>query len=81
MIIFTNDRKLFIFNIPVLAGKRLKMSESATFLGIILDRKLKWSRNIDERVRKTCNSVFVCKKYISRQEFAIGFTLLLHVLY
>ena len=64
LMLFTNEHKLPIFKTPALAGETLKISEYAKYLGVILDRKLNWSRNLNERIKKANNALYICKKCI-----------------
>ena len=47
---FINSIELPAFKLPKLNGTSLTLSTQAKFLGIILDRKLNWNLNIDERL-------------------------------
>ena len=47
-------------------GKKLELSQSAKYLGLILDSKLNWKANIEERRKKAYNALYACKKCIGR---------------
>lgn len=64
LVLFTTEHKLPSFKMPVLAGESLKLSDHARYLGVILDRKMNWSRNVDERIKKANNALYICKKCI-----------------
>jgi len=56
LMLFTKKTKILNFNLPRLNGQRLKLSHKAKYLGVILDPKLSWKLNIEERVRKACTA-------------------------
>ena len=49
---------------PSLNGFKLRFQEEAKYLGLVLDRKLSWKRNTEERVRKATTALYTCKKAI-----------------
>ena len=53
--------------LPELNGIKLKISESAKYLGIILDRKLQWNLNSADRINKATIALFACKKAIDKR--------------
>ena len=52
IVLFTRRTKIPEFRRPRLNGITLSLSSEAKYLGIILDSKLSWKRNIEERTRK-----------------------------
>ena len=42
------------------AGKKLEAKGSAKYLGVILDRKLKWNENLEEKIRKFHAAFWLC---------------------
>lgn len=54
-------------NLPSISGTKLTLSKSAKYLGIILDTTLNWFPNIEERVKKSLNAFYACKKAIGRK--------------
>lgn len=57
----TDMRDLTIDGIP------LKMNSKANFLGVILDSKLTWKDNMENRVKKATNALYVCKKSFGKR--------------
>ncbi|KAH8338612.1 hypothetical protein KR074_001173, partial [Drosophila pseudoananassae] len=43
----------------------LSLSDSAKYLGIMLDRKLDWKSNIMDRANKATIALYTCRKAIS----------------
>jgi len=60
--VFTKKTKIPIFKLPRLNGPLLKLSYRAEYLGVILDPKLSWKLNIEERIRKACIAYYSCKR-------------------
>lgn len=48
-------------------GLHIPFSEKAKYLGIILDRKLNWNLNLDERIRKAQVAWYTCKGCIGKK--------------
>lgn len=66
LVLFTRNTRLMEFRLPRLDGIELKLSESAKYLGIILDKKLNWNKNLEERRKKAYNALYGCKKCIGK---------------
>lgn len=64
LVLFTNKRVIPNFRLPTLDGVTLKLSDSAKFLGTILDSKLNWKNNIIARVKKAYAAFYSCQKII-----------------
>jgi hypothetical protein len=45
----------------------LRFSESAKYLGVILDAKLTWKKQVDARVRKARNMMWACRRVCGRR--------------
>lgn len=67
LILFTRRHKIPFFKLPEIGGQPLKLKESARYLGLILDRKLLWRENIEERVRKATVALYTCRKAIGKR--------------
>ena len=53
--------------IPLVArGTPITISEGTKYLGVILDRKLSWKQNCQERARKATIVLYTCKNAIGR---------------
>ena len=52
---------------PTLNGVQLKLSNHAKYLGLILDRKLDWKLNTEERIKKANIALYSCKNAIGRK--------------
>uniref|UniRef100_UPI002FDBDCFD RNA-directed DNA polymerase n=1 Tax=Streptomyces sp. IBSBF 2390 TaxID=2903533 RepID=UPI002FDBDCFD len=61
LVLFTKRCKIPPFNTPVLEGKSLKLSSEAKYLVVVLDSKLNWNRNIEERVKKAHAAFYLCR--------------------
>lgn len=62
LVLFTRRYKIPKFNLPRLNGAEIQLSDKAKYLGIILDRKLNWKLNIEERRRKALIAWFTVSK-------------------
>jgi hypothetical protein len=45
----------------------LRLSESAKYLGVILDAKLTWKKQVDARVRKARHTMWACRRVCGRR--------------
>ncbi|WP_333764964.1 reverse transcriptase domain-containing protein [Streptomyces sp. IBSBF 2390] len=50
--------------LPSMDGQKQKLSDQAKFLGVILDKRLKWKPHLEERVRKAQVAYYVCQRAI-----------------
>lgn len=66
LVLFTRKTKIPIFRLPILNNTPLTLKDKAKYLGTILDRKLNFKANTDERIKKACNSFYACKKAIGK---------------
>lgn len=66
LLLFTNRRVIPQYTLPSLNGKQLELSDSAKYLGVILDPKLSWKLNIEHRVKKAQGAFYACKKTFGR---------------
>lgn len=62
LVLFTKKRKIQDFTPPKMDGQELTLSSEAKYLGTILDSKLSWKRNTEERMKKGFNAFYACKK-------------------
>ena len=51
----------------VVRSTRINISEEAKYLGLILDRKLSWKQNCQERARKPAIALYTCKSVIGKR--------------
>lgn len=66
LILFTRNRVPTNFNTPRIDGESLVLSRSAKYLGVILDDRLTWTQNVEERVRKGRIALYVCKRAVGK---------------
>jgi len=64
LVIFTNRYKIPHFNPPILSNCNLSFSDHARYLGLVLDKRLKWGLNNQERTKKATIALYSCKKAI-----------------
>ncbi|XP_065359422.1 uncharacterized protein LOC135953441 [Calliphora vicina] len=64
LVLFSRRYKIPPFPLPRLNGVELKLSDSAKYLGIILDSKLSWSLNIHARASKAAVAIYACRRAI-----------------
>ncbi|KAL7726428.1 hypothetical protein ACLKA6_004568 [Drosophila palustris] len=67
LVLFTRKTKIESFRLPTLGGTQLKLSKEAKYLGVILDSKLSWKRNSEERMKKALQAFYVCKKTFGKR--------------
>ena len=64
LVLFTRRNKIQPFRPPKLSGKELSLSPEAKYLGVILDSRLNWKRNIEERIKKSKTAYYMCPSAI-----------------
>ena len=64
LILFSRRHKLPTFNLPKLDSTEIKLSDKVKYLGIVLDRKLSWKLNVEERRKKALIAWYSCYKCI-----------------
>ncbi|XP_053968949.1 uncharacterized protein LOC128870357 [Anastrepha ludens] len=52
------------WNLPKLGNNELLLENYARYLGVILDSKLLWKHNVEERVKKASNALYACKRML-----------------
>lgn len=65
LMLFTNKTKLPNFNKPRFRGTELDLSMKVKYLGVILDPKLNWKPNIEERARKV--ALYAAKRMLGNR--------------
>lgn len=66
LVLFTRRYKIGEFRRPRLDGIELSLSSEAKYLGVILDQKLNWKRNSEERMKKGLNALYACRNSIGK---------------
>jgi len=64
LVLFTNRYKIPQLNPPILNICNLSFSDHARYLGLILDKRLKWVLNNQERTKKATIALYSCKNEI-----------------
>uniref|UniRef100_A0ABD2WCX8 Reverse transcriptase domain-containing protein n=1 Tax=Trichogramma kaykai TaxID=54128 RepID=A0ABD2WCX8_9HYME len=64
LVIFTRKHRVEQCANLTLRGNRIGAKESAKYLGVILDRKLKWKEHMEFQVRKFCTALWACRKTV-----------------
>lgn len=67
LVLFTRRYKIPSFRPPKVRGQTLTLSQEAKYLGVILDAKLSWKRNVEERMKKGVNAFYICRKMFGRK--------------
>lgn len=67
LVLFTRKRKIPNFTLPKLDGTTIVLSSEAKYLGVILDSKLTWKRNVEERMKKGLNALYACKRTFGKR--------------
>jgi len=62
LVLFSRKYKIPSLIPPRIKDSVLSFSESARYLGLILDRKLDWKINTQERCRKATIALYTCRK-------------------
>ena len=66
LVMFTRKHKIPLFKPPTLNGVELLPKDKAKYLGLILDRKLHWKLNLEDRCRKACVAFYTCKRMFGK---------------
>ncbi|XP_037941860.1 uncharacterized protein LOC119674776 [Teleopsis dalmanni] len=61
-ILFTRKYKVTAWTPPNLNGTLLPLKTQTKYLGVIVDSKLTWKPNVEERVKKATNALYACKR-------------------
>jgi len=64
LVLFTNRYKIPQLNPPILNNCNLFFRDHARYLGLVLDKRLKWGLNNQERTKKATIALYSCKKSI-----------------
>ncbi|XP_054085715.1 uncharacterized protein LOC128921627 isoform X1 [Zeugodacus cucurbitae] len=67
LVLFTRRYKIPNVTLPSLRGSSLQPADKVKYLRLILDRKLSWKPNIEERVRKTSVALYCCRGAIGKR--------------
>ena len=67
LVLFTRRYKIPNVPLPSFGGSLLQPAEKVKYLGLILDRKLSWRPNIEERVKKASVALYCCKGAIGKR--------------
>lgn len=62
LVLFRKGYTVPTFRLPTINGTALVLNEKAKFLGVILDSRLTWKANLEERTRKAQVAYFICQK-------------------
>lgn len=65
LVLFRKGYKIPSIKLPKLNGITLELSNQAKFLGVILDSRLTWKANLEDRVRKAQIAYYVCRRAFS----------------
>ena len=66
LVLFTRKTRLGPWTTPRLGGTNLVLKYHTKYLGVILDSKLTWKLNVEERVRKATNALYACKGMLGK---------------
>ena len=66
LVIFTWRTKFDPWEPPKLGGTVLAVKDHTKYLGVILDSKLLWKLNVEERVKKASNALYACKTMLGK---------------
>ncbi|XP_055715172.1 uncharacterized protein LOC129809388 [Phlebotomus papatasi] len=66
LVLFTNRRKVKIDRVPILYGKETIIRDRVKYLGVILDKKLKWNFHLEEKVNTALRSLWQCRRMIGK---------------
>ena len=66
MVLFTRRYKIPRWYPPKIDSRVLTLKSHAKYLGVILDSKLLWKQNVEERVKKATNAIYACKKMLGK---------------
>lgn len=67
MVLFTNSNNIRNFKNPRLKGERIELKAHAKYLGVILDSKLLWKLNVEDRIIKANKAFYTCNRLFGRK--------------
>lgn len=67
LVLFTRNTKVVPIRPISLNGTVIPFSDEAKYLGVLLDRKLNYKRNIEERVKKATVALYSCRGAIGKR--------------
>lgn len=62
MVVFSRKRYSTVINIPKLNGVPIILAELVKYLGVILDWRLSWIPNLDNRIQRATMALWQCRK-------------------
>nr|AMS38355.1 hypothetical protein [Bactrocera tryoni] len=64
LLVFTRKHKIPLWRFPSINGTQLSLKDRTKYLGVVLDSKLLWKHNVEERVRKASNALYACRQML-----------------
>ena len=67
LVLFTRRIKLYGLHLPVLGGKQLELSSQVKYLGVILDKRMKWEHHIASKCSKAIRAFWQLKRAVGNK--------------
>ena len=67
LVLFTRKNVIPEFTLPMTDEVKLNLGIQVQYLGLILDRKLSWKPNIEERAKKTLEVLYCSKSAVGKR--------------
>ena len=66
MVLFTNRRKLDDFTAPMLFGRTLELKDQVKYLGVILDKQLRWKQHLDRQCTRAVTALWTARRAVGK---------------
>ena len=66
-VLFTNPRKKYKYAPIVLNTTKMELSEEAKYLGVTLDKHLRWAPHINKKCQIATKLLITCKKFVGKK--------------
>ena len=66
LLVFTRRRSLKGLRIPSIGGIPVMVKEEVKYLGVILDRQLRWQKHVEDRIGKAKIALWQCNRVVGR---------------
>ena len=64
MVVFYHKRNLAGFTAPSIFGEHLQLSDSVKYLGLTPEKKLLWTKHVEDRCARATGALFQCRRAV-----------------